>query len=98
MLWKVGTINKVSKMVEREGDYRERAVGEDQLLVPPREHTTYARLAAQQSQQQKIRNADALARARSVAKQTERRDGGERVFCEQTVQSQLDSDRIRASD
>jgi hypothetical protein len=69
---KVCTINKVSIMVKREGDYQKRAVGEDRLLMLPREHTTYARMAARQSQQQRIRNADALAlaRARSVARHT----------------------------
>jgi hypothetical protein len=61
-------------MVKREGDYKTYAVDEDHLLMLPREHTTaYARMAARQSQQQRIRNADALARARSVARHTENR-------------------------
>lgn len=67
---KVRSLNKVSIMVKREGDYQKHAVGEDRLLMLPREHTTYARMAARQSQQQRIRNADALARARSVARHT----------------------------
>jgi hypothetical protein len=57
-------------MVKREGNYQKQVVGEDRLLVPPGEPTTYARMAARQSQQQRIRNADALARARSVARHT----------------------------
>ena len=67
---KVRTLNKVSLMVKREGDYQKQAVGEGRLLMLPREHTTYARMAARQSQQQRTRNADALARARSVARHT----------------------------
>ena len=57
-------------MIKREGNYQKRAVSEDQLLMLPREHTTHAQMAARQSQQQRIRNADALARARSVARNT----------------------------
>jgi hypothetical protein len=57
-------------MVKREGNYQQQVVGEDRVLMLPREHTTYARMAARQSQQQRIRNADALARARSVARHT----------------------------
>ena len=67
---KVGTSNKESIMVKREGDYQKHAAGEDRLLTLPRENTTYARMAARQSQQQRICNADALARARSVARHT----------------------------
>ena len=52
-------------MIRREGDYQKRAVGGDRLMIP-REHTTYAQMAARQSQQQRTRNADALARARSA--------------------------------
>jgi hypothetical protein len=70
---KVRTLNKVSIMVKREGDYQKHAVGEDRLLMLPGEHTTYPRMAARQSQQQRIRNADALARARSVARHTANR-------------------------
>ena len=55
-------------MVKREGKYQKRVAGEDRLLMIPIEHTTYAQMAAQQSQQQRTRNADALARARSVAR------------------------------
>jgi hypothetical protein len=66
----VRTLDKVSIMVKREGDYQKHAAGDDRLLMLPREHTTYARMAARQSQQQRIRNADALARARSVARQS----------------------------
>ena len=48
-------------MMKREGDYQKHTVDdEDRLLRIPREHTTYARMAARQSQQQRIRNADAL--------------------------------------
>ena len=54
-------------MVKREENYQKQVTGEDRLLMLPREHTTYARMAARQSEQQRIRNADALARARSVA-------------------------------
>jgi hypothetical protein len=60
-------------MVKREGDYQKHAAVDDRLLMLPREHTTYARMAARQSQQQRIRNADALARARSVARHTPNR-------------------------
>jgi hypothetical protein len=60
-------------MVKYEKDYQKRAVDEVQLLILPREHTTYAQMAARQSQQQRIRNADALARARRVARHTENR-------------------------
>ena len=52
-------------MMKHEGDYLKHAVDEDRV---PREHTTYAQMAARQNQQQRIRNADALARARSVAR------------------------------
>jgi hypothetical protein len=60
-------------MAKHEGDYQKRAVEEDRLLMLPREHTAHARLAARQSQQQRIRNADALARARSLARRIESR-------------------------
>ena len=60
-------------MVKREGDYQKHADGENRLLMTPREHPTYAQMAARQSQQQRTRNADALARARSVAKHTPNR-------------------------
>jgi hypothetical protein len=61
-------------MMKREGDYQKHTVDdEDRLLRIPREHTTYAQIAARQSQQQRIRNADALARARSVARHSENR-------------------------
>jgi hypothetical protein len=69
----VRTLDKVSIMVKREGDYQKHAVGEDRQLMLPREHTTYSRMAAQQGHQQRIRNADALARARSVARHTANR-------------------------
>jgi hypothetical protein len=55
-------------MVKREGEYQKRAAGKHRLLMIPREHTTYAQMAARQSQQQRTRNADALVRARSVAR------------------------------
>jgi hypothetical protein len=54
-------------MMKREGDYQKHVVDEDRLLRIPRD-TTYAQMAARQSQQQRIRNADALARARSAAR------------------------------
>ena len=57
-------------MVKREENYQKQVTGEDRLLMLPKEDTTYARMAARQSQQQRIRNADALARARSVARHT----------------------------
>jgi hypothetical protein len=60
-------------MVKREGDYQKHAVDEDRLPRIPREQTNYAQMAARQSQQQRIRNADALARARSVARHSENR-------------------------
>jgi hypothetical protein len=60
-------------MFKREGDYQKHAVGENRLLMIPREHPTYAQMAARQSQQQRTRNADALARARSVARHTPNR-------------------------
>jgi hypothetical protein len=58
-------------MVKYEKDYQKPAVGKVQPLMLPREHTTYAELEARQRQQQKIRNVDALARARSVARHTQ---------------------------
>jgi hypothetical protein len=60
-------------MMKREGDYQKHAVDEDRPLKIPREHITYAQMAARQSQQQRIRNVDALARARSVARRSENR-------------------------
>jgi hypothetical protein len=60
-------------MMKRKGDYQKHAVDEDRLLRIPREYTTYAQMAARQNQQQRIRNADALARARSVARHAENR-------------------------
>ena len=60
-------------MMKRKGDYQKHAVDEDRLLRIPKEHTTYAQMAARQSEQQRIRNADALARARSVARHAENR-------------------------
>jgi hypothetical protein len=42
-------------MVKREGDYQKRADGENRLLMTPREHPTYAQMAARQSQQQRTR-------------------------------------------
>ena len=69
----VCTFNKVSIMMKRKGDYQKHAVDEDRLLRIPKEHTTYAQMAARQSEQQRIRNADALARARSVARHAENR-------------------------
>jgi hypothetical protein len=65
---KISTVNKVSIMVKHEGDHQKRAVGEDRLLMLPREHTAHMRSAARQTQQQRTRNADAVARARSVAR------------------------------
>jgi hypothetical protein len=59
-------------MMKRKGDYQKHAVDEDRLLRIPREHT-YAQMVARQNQQQRIRNADALARARSVARHAENR-------------------------
>src|SRR3981189_2008699 len=44
--------------MKRKGDYQKHAVDEDRLLRIPREHTIYAQMAARQSQQQRIRNAD----------------------------------------
>jgi hypothetical protein len=60
-------------MMKREGDYQKHVVDEERLLRIPRENTTYAQMAARQSQQRRIRNADALARARSVARHSENR-------------------------
>jgi hypothetical protein len=53
-------------MVRREADDQKHTFREVQLQ--PKADTTYERMAARQSQEQRTRNADALARARSVAK------------------------------
>ena len=55
-------------MLKREEGYQKHAFGEARSLMLPREHTAYGRMAARQSQEQRTRNADALARARSVAR------------------------------
>jgi hypothetical protein len=61
---------RLSIMIKHEEDRQGRTVGEDRLLMLPRDDATYARKAAQQSQQQRVRNANALARARSAARRT----------------------------
>ncbi len=64
-----GDITKVNAFLDQAGLTRD-ALFAQLLLMLPKEDTTYARMAARQSQQQRIRNADALARARSVARHT----------------------------
>lgn len=61
-------------MIKREGrDYQKPAFHEAQLLMLPKELTAYERMVARQSQEQRTRNADALARARSVARLSKNR-------------------------
>ena len=69
-LCEISFLNKVSIMIKHEEDHQRRTVGEDRLLMLPRDDATYARKATQQSQQQRIRNVNALARARSAARRT----------------------------
>lgn len=55
-------------MISQEDDYQKLTSHSAQLLTSAKDRGAYTQMAVRQSQEQRIRNADALARARSMAR------------------------------